>query len=101
MSVLLQVLDSGLRLLHPFVPYVTEETWQQVKAAFMAADVGLAQYSREKISSDIPSMGIGYPDGNVLPEHKLMPAARIWPFKLHQPQIANQVLSPDWPKSRH
>ncbi len=41
LSVLRQVLDESLRLLHPFIPFVTEETWQQLKAAFVAADIGI------------------------------------------------------------
>jgi len=41
LSVLFHVLDTCLRLLHPFMPYVTEETWQHVKAAFQQANVGI------------------------------------------------------------
>ena len=41
MSVLQHVLDICLRLLHPFIPYVTEETWQQMKAAFSASGKGI------------------------------------------------------------
>ena len=36
--VLRKVLDDCLRLLHPYIPFVTEETWQQLKKAFLAAD---------------------------------------------------------------
>ena len=32
-STLVRVLDSTLRLLHPYVPYVTEEIWQNLKHA--------------------------------------------------------------------
>ncbi len=31
-AILLHTLDAGLRLLHPTMPFVTEETWQQLKA---------------------------------------------------------------------
>ncbi len=42
LSVLRYVLDQALRLLHPYIPYVTEETWQQLKAAFQEAGLGIA-----------------------------------------------------------
>src|SRR6185436_18522030 len=29
-SVLIEVLETSLRLLHPFMPYVTEEIWQRL-----------------------------------------------------------------------
>ncbi len=42
LTVLLTVLDTGLRLLHPFIPYVTEETWQQLKHAFQSSQLEIA-----------------------------------------------------------
>ncbi len=41
LKVLRQVLDDCLRLLHPYIPFVTEETWQQLKQAYVQADLGL------------------------------------------------------------
>ncbi len=35
---LVHVLDQTLRLLHPYIPFVTEEIWQRLKAASLAAE---------------------------------------------------------------
>ena len=40
--VLWTVLETGMRLLHPFMPYITEEIWQTIKAE--GETVMLAQY---------------------------------------------------------
>jgi valyl-tRNA synthetase len=37
-ATLIKVLDESLRMLHPFMPFVTEETWGYLKAAAGAAD---------------------------------------------------------------
>ncbi|VAW32070.1 Valyl-tRNA synthetase [hydrothermal vent metagenome] len=60
LSVLRQVLDNCLRLLHPYIPYVTEETWQQLKQAFETADLGIAPvegWADALIIADWPAVG--------------------------------------------
>ena len=42
LHVLTTVLDHTLRLLHPYIPYVTEETWQQLRRVSQATGVGIA-----------------------------------------------------------
>jgi valyl-tRNA synthetase len=37
-ATLVKVLDESLRLLHPFIPFVTEETWGYLKEAIGASD---------------------------------------------------------------
>ncbi len=63
LSVLRQVLDDSLRLLHPYIPFVTEETWQQLKAAFVEADLGMEPaegWSEALIIADWPQAGEQY-----------------------------------------
>jgi valyl-tRNA synthetase len=58
------VLDDSLRLLHPYIPYVTEETWQQLKAAFTAADLGIEPaggWANALIIAEWPEAGELYP----------------------------------------
>ncbi len=64
LSVLRQVMDDCLRLLHPFIPFVTEETWQQLKAAFEEAQLGLKPeggWPAALIIADWPASGERYP----------------------------------------
>lgn len=63
--VLRHVLDNCLRLLHPYIPFVTEETWQQVKAAFQEAGLGLAPpegWPEALIIAGWPTAGDSYPE---------------------------------------
>ncbi len=41
LKVLYEVMDTSLRLLHPFIPFVTEETWQHLSQAFKGTDIGI------------------------------------------------------------
>jgi len=45
-AVLVHVLDQALRLLHPFMPFVTEEIWQSLPAAKPTASIMVAPYPR-------------------------------------------------------
>ena len=65
LSVLRQVLDNCLRLLHPYIPYVTEETWQQLKQAFEATDLNITPgegWAEALIIADWPTAGEKYPE---------------------------------------
>jgi valyl-tRNA synthetase len=60
MAVLVHVLDTCLRLLHPFIPFVTEETWQQLKHACKESDFGVElvrDWSESLIVADWPTGG--------------------------------------------
>lgn len=65
LAVLRKVLDDCLRLLHPYIPFVTEETWQQLKTAFETADLGISPtegWSEALIIADWPQAGQKYPE---------------------------------------
>jgi len=60
LAVLRKVLDDCLRMLHPYIPYVTEETWQQLKNAFVEADLGIEPaegWAEALIIADWPTAG--------------------------------------------
>ncbi len=56
---LLFVLDSSLRLLHPFVPFVTEELWQRLPGTKPAKSIALCEYpDAEAIPRDEAVLGL-------------------------------------------
>jgi valyl-tRNA synthetase len=64
--VLRHVLDQALRLLHPYIPYVTEAVWQEMKRAYEAADLGITPdggWGAALILADWPTGGYHNPAG--------------------------------------
>jgi valyl-tRNA synthetase len=60
LAILRDVLDTCLRLLHPFIPFVTEETWQQMKRAFEGVGFGPANgWPEALIIANWPSSDTG------------------------------------------
>jgi valyl-tRNA synthetase len=52
---LLEVLDAALRLLHPFMPFITEEIWQQLPMEKKTASIMMARYPEPDSGLDDPS----------------------------------------------
>jgi valyl-tRNA synthetase len=68
LKVLRQVLDDCLRLLHPYIPFVTEETWQQLKRAYEEANLGIEPdggWGEALIIADWPRPGKRYSHSSV------------------------------------
>ncbi len=66
LSVLCTVLDSCLRLLHPYIPFVTEATWQQLRSAALEADLGIGPsggWASALIIADWPRPMLEIPPG--------------------------------------
>src|SRR3712207_8509526 len=50
------MLEAGLRLLHPFMPYISEEIWQSIKKEDAGETIVLAEYPKfevEKYHQDL------------------------------------------------
>ncbi len=60
---LLEVLDATLRMLHPFMPFITEEIWQQLPRRKENESIMVA---------DFPKADEGYDDEGVMDEMKLI-----------------------------
>jgi valyl-tRNA synthetase len=62
-EMLLNVLDASLRLLHPFMPFITEEIWQKLPLGKKGASIMVAEF---------PSPQEGFDDGEVADEMGLV-----------------------------
>jgi len=60
LPVLVHVLDQGLRLLHPYMPFVTEAIWQELRAHLPEA--GSDMLSKTLIEAAWPSADAGWAD---------------------------------------
>ncbi|HRO25292.1 MAG TPA: class I tRNA ligase family protein, partial [Promineifilum sp.] len=64
LHVLGTVLDHTLRLLHPYIPFVSEETWQQLRAAALESGVGIGtqdEWAEALIIADWPQPTLNDP----------------------------------------
>src|SRR6185436_18341927 len=51
-DVLAHVIEASLRLLHPFIPFITEELWQRVpRPATSPISIALAAFPDERVAS--------------------------------------------------
>lgn len=53
-------LDSGLRLLHPFMPFVTEELWQRLprRAGETATSISIAAWPEQVRRCSLCALGL-------------------------------------------
>ncbi len=81
--VLVKVLDTALRLLHPFMPFITEEIWQKLPTAgesLMVADWPVVDPALldDKAEKEIEVLqGVVTSVRTIRAEHKVPPSARI------------------------
>jgi valyl-tRNA synthetase len=100
LPVLLKVLDNSLRLLHPFMPFVTEEIWQHLRPYLgdTPDSIMIAAYP-EADPAEIDAAAETFVDGlievvkairNVRAEHKVE-AGRWIPAELHIGDLAAEM----------
>ncbi|MEN8614264.1 valine--tRNA ligase [Dehalogenimonas sp. THU2] len=100
LPVLLKVLDNSLRLLHPFMPFVTEELWQRLRPYLDNApeSIMIAAYPEADLAA-IDESAEGFIEGlieviksvrNVRAEHKVE-AGRFIPAELHAGDLAGSL----------
>jgi len=63
--ILLDVMQAGMRMLHPIMPFITEEVWQGIKAVFPMPDEAL-------IVAEFPTCDPARVDANIADEMSFM-----------------------------
>jgi valyl-tRNA synthetase len=63
LATLTTTLDHALRLLHPFIPFVSEETWQQLRRAVVESGLGLSPAMWSGASG---GEGFGWPEALII-----------------------------------
>src|SRR5262249_41503916 len=108
-DVLAYVLEAALRLLHPFVPFITEELWHRVpRPAASPVSLALAPYPEEAIAPPAPAaerdMGVLQAASgaarSIRSEHEVPPAAEVPLLLRTADEAAAKLLAAEEPALR-
>jgi hypothetical protein len=77
--------------------------WKTFSEPFpcLAANPSLLEYPGEQFATDISLMRVRDENPDLVLHHVLVVAPRVWPAKACPPEVADQVISTDWPKGGH
>lgn len=99
-SILIHILETTLRLLHPYAPFITEEIWQTVAGANASETIMKAEFPKppKKISFDKEAkemqgiMEIVSAIRNIRGEHNVSPAKQIETIlRIHKKEMVKMI----------